>query len=145
MDPVQILGSLAAILLLAFIAMRMFPVKAPLDDGKVTRNLQRYEPDAKISEIYLTEDGKAALIQLQAPANALGLTVQLGDRVVCRVITGQDIKRADISHGKLVIHFDDYTQPAIKLAYGIEVLPKVQDLVNTVATSGPTKDMHHAA
>jgi hypothetical protein len=145
MDPVQLFGSLAAILVTAFIAARMFPVKNPLDDTRVRRNLMRYEPDAVVTDIYIAKNGKAALAKLDAPADSLGLAVQLGDRVVCRILHATDIRRIEKRDGKLVIHFDDFTQPSVTLLFEGTTLSKACELVNTFATISTDKEIPDAA
>lgn len=145
MDPVQLFGSLAAILVTAFIAARMFPVKNPLDDDRVRRNLLRYEPDAVVRDILVSSDGQAALAQLDTPAGSLGLAVQLGDRVVCRILHGADIKKVETSQGKLVIHFDDFTQPSVTLPFDEDQLTTAHELVKDMAAPSMPEDASHAA
>ena len=151
MNPILLLGSLAAIVVTAFIAARLFPVKNPLDDGRVTRNLMRYEPDAVVGDIYITTDGKAALAKLEAPEESIGMTVQLGDRVVCRILRAADIKKAETRDDKLVIRFDDFTQPSVTRPFDADSLSAVRALVNKVARTQPAnqpdqeKEASHAA
>ena len=147
MDPVQVFGSLAAILVTAFIAARMFPVKNPLDETRVRKNLLRYEAGAVVTEIHIADGGKAALARLEAPLESIGLAVQLGDRVVCRILRAADIRRASTRGNKLVIHFDDFTQPSVTLPFADENKRKAaQDLVNSVALQPhEKKDAPHAA
>ena len=147
MDPIQVFGSLAAIMVTAFIAARMFPVKNPLDDTRVRNNIVRFEADAVIAEILIADGGNAALAKLDAPAESIGLTVQLGDRVVCRILRASDIKRAEAKDGKLIIRLDDFTQPNVTLPFADkDKLTAARDLVNSVAIKSPTeKDVSHAA
>ena len=147
MDPIQVFGSLAAIMVTAFIASRMFPVKNPLNDTRVRKNIMRFEADALVVEVLIADGGMAALAKLDAPTESIGLTVQLGDRVVCRILRSSDIKRADAKGGKLIIRLDDFTQPNVTLPFADkDKLIAARDLVNSVAITSPTdKDVSHAA
>jgi hypothetical protein len=145
MDPILLFGSLAAILVMAFVAARMFPVKNLLDDGRVRRNITRYEPDAVVTDIYIANDGKAALAKLEAPADSVGLAVQLGDRVVCRILHAADITRVEKRDAKLVIHFDDFTQPSVSLLFDETTLPKAHELVSALTGVSTDKEIPDAA
>ncbi|WP_417463780.1 hypothetical protein [Kordiimonas sp.] len=143
MDPVQVFGSLAAIIVTALIAWRMFPARTPLDDGIVKRNLARYAPDAHIAAIYLSRDKKAAVASLTSPASSIGLAVRMGDRVVCRILQATDIKSVQVSGETLFLTFDDFTQPNIKLEFSPAALTEVLPLFDALTTVNG--ELTHAA
>lgn len=143
MDPVQVFGSLAAIIVTALIAWRMFPARTPLDDGIVKRNLARYAPGAHIAAIYLSRDKKAAVASLTSPSSSVGLAVRMGDRVVCRILQAADIKRIQVTDETLFLVFDDFTQPNIKLEFEPALLAEVAPLFDALTTVNG--ELTHAA
>ncbi|WP_417456954.1 hypothetical protein [Kordiimonas sp.] len=143
MDPVQVFGSLAAIIVTALIAWRMFPARTPLDDGIVRRNLARYAPDARIASVYLSKNAKAAVASLTSPASSIGLAVRMGDRVVCRILQAADIKSVQVTGETLFLVFDDFTQPNIKLEFEPAVLAEAAPLFDALTTVNG--ELTHAA
>ena len=142
MDPIQIIGSLVAIMVVAFMASRMFPVRTMLDEGRVRRNLERYEPSARFSDILISSDGTVALAALNSPADSLGLAVQMGDRVVCRILTKADIRAFVANTGRVHVKFNDFTQPTLTLVLDTATEKKALALLGALTSQ---KDQQHAA
>ncbi|WP_417460845.1 hypothetical protein [Kordiimonas sp.] len=143
MDPVQVLGSLIAIIVTAFLAWRMFPARTPLDDQIVRRNLARYAPEAHVASVFLSKNAKAAVASLTSPASSVGLAVRLGDRVVCRILQPNDIKNVRPSGDALLLVFDDFTQPNIKLEFDTATLAEVSLLFDELTSNN--EELTHAA
>lgn len=143
MDPVQVLGSFAAIVITALLAWRMFPARTPLNDQIVRRNIARYAPEARIASTFLSKNAKAAVASLTSPALGVGLAVRLGDRVVCRILQAADIKNVRTSGDTLVLTFDDFTQPSIKLDFDPSTLAEVSALFDELTSND--KDLSDAA
>lgn len=135
MDIGLTLGSLAAIMILGWFAGRLFPVKNPLDAGRVERNLLRYEPDAHPDEVLISEDGLSALVTLHAPAGQIGVLRQLGDRVVCRLLGPGDIARVYSSQSSLTIVCADFTQPEITIVATDGNATKAKAMIETVLSA----------
>jgi len=129
MDLGLTLGSLVAIVILAFLASKMFPNRGRLDDDRVSRNLMRYEPDADIGDIFIDATGKFALVALKSPAENLGLVRLLGDRAVCRLLTDADIRSVFKDHARITLVLNDFTQPEITLTMSNDTLKSVADLL----------------
>lgn len=136
------LASLVAILLLGWLAGRLFPVKHRLTAERVSRNMLRYEPDAQINGMSISEDGLTALVQLGRPEKTVGLLRQMGDRVVCRIVQHADIRKIYKDHARLTLTFHDFTQPEVTLVLTGQTLEDASELLTRLA---PNEDAQHAA
>ncbi len=142
MDLGLTLGSLVAIIILALLASKMFPNKGRLDADRVKRNLKRYAPEAKISDIMIDSTGKVAIAALKAPDGSFGFARLLGDRVVCRLLTSADIRKVYKDHARITLVFNDFTQPEITLTMAADTLPKAVALLDSFTSQQETA---HAA
>ncbi|NVJ71210.1 MAG: hypothetical protein HWE08_12690 [Alphaproteobacteria bacterium] len=142
MDLGLTLGSLLAITILALIAAKLFPVSSGLDEGRVKRNLKRYEPDLEFGKTYVATGGKIALAEIINRPDVIGLTHLLGDRVVCRILTASDIKRVHRGRAKLAIELNDFTQPEISMVFPTDVAADAENLLNSI--SKPAETAHAA-
>lgn len=124
MDLVQLLWSLAATFLMAFIASRMFPASEKLTCERIVRNVSRYCPEidfaADRAGIFLSSTGKAAVLFFPDARNGLAIATAVGDRVVVRHITDPSSISVKPSAGKVVLSLADFTQPSVSLALAEE-------------------------
>jgi hypothetical protein len=142
MDPLQLIGSLIAIVLLALVAGKLFPAPKAITPEQASDDYKRYAPDVGYEAPIMAKDGKAALIP--APdGNSLGLVTLLGDQPVCRTITAADRPMLSRINGTLKLTSHDFTHPATLLALDIEAEKQVEALV--AALTPEIKEANHAA
>jgi len=140
LDLITTLGSLAAILILGLLAGKMFPVKIMLNDERVRRNMARYAPEAIVSEVLVGNDGRSAIVLLTAPDQCFGLVRQMGDRIVCRLVSAAEAVAVLPEHAKLTLVFDDFTQPEVKLLLDGDAQARALAAVKTVTSKSEALD-----
>ncbi|MFZ1814202.1 MAG: hypothetical protein WBO55_01870 [Rhizobiaceae bacterium] len=109
----MIVGGLA----LCWLAIRMLGLShearlaSPSDAARL---LQQDYPDARVEEIILATDGKAAVLHLEDGANAL--VEAMGDRYVTRLFNRHDIASVERSgDDRLVLQLRDFTLPRVEI------------------------------
>lgn len=119
MDLIQISGSLIAIMVLALIAARLFPVKGGLTRERVLSNVTRFCPDIEFevlaAKVFVSAKGDAAVLVFPSPSDGIAIATALGDRVVVRHIN--DLSKVAVSRTKnsLALDTHDFTQPTIAI------------------------------
>lgn len=117
MDLIQIGGSLIAIMVLALIAGRLFPVKGELTRERVLRNVRRFCPDIEFeaisAKLFIGAKGDAAVLLFPDPCDGIAVATALGDRVVVRHLDDLSKITASGIKGSLALDTHDFTQPAI--------------------------------
>lgn len=116
MDIIQLAGSLIAILLLALLAWRLFPVQSKMDIDRVKRNIRRYCPDlsediANNARIFISSCGQAAIADLKTN-NGIVVLRQTGDRIAVRRFGSETNMRVTQKNNSLRIDIHDFTMPA---------------------------------
>lgn len=138
MDISLTVGSLIAITILSWVASRLYPVNKPLTASRVENNLLRYAPEVKIQSIVLSEDGQSALVKLDSPQGQFGLLHQLGDRVVCRIMSRSDVARLYWGHANLTVASSDFTQPQVSLVLTDQNRKQAEDLLEPIMQARET-------
>jgi len=72
-------------------------------------------PDARIVELRLGDEGRAALLQLDDPIGSVGLVAVLGDRTFTRRLTGAGVRRVLEDDAGLTIHLRDTGAPSLRV------------------------------
>ncbi|MBV1901707.1 MAG: hypothetical protein KUG56_08545 [Kordiimonadaceae bacterium] len=114
MDWMQLLFSSLAVLLISFISNCMFPKAAGLTAERVSRNYNRYSPEANQSEPIISTDQKSALLPTSRPDGELGIVTALGGNVVCRTLMPDETARWHFDKGTITLKHGDFTQPTVK-------------------------------
>lgn len=115
MPLLQFIGSLIAVIIVAWLASRLFRNPEKLTVDRVIRNTARYCPHLDIeapATIIISETGDSAAVILP---NEIALLTTLGDRVVVREITPAAKIEATKTNAGLLIDIDDFTLPKIKM------------------------------
>jgi len=141
MDPVQLIGSLTAISLLAWLAARLFPTRDKLESSDVIVDYQRFNPDAQIETPILSKTEDAAIVPVRIPAGQLGLVTKLGDQLVCRTLTADQPPLTSIVGNRLTLSHQDFTQPPLTLVYSDADIAKIHTLI---AALTPMERIPHA-
>lgn len=133
-------ASLLAISLLGAFAGKLFPVSSGLNEQRVSRNLLRYEPLAEIERVFISSDKKAAIVHLNQPNKTFGLLLQLGDRVVCRVVSFTDVETATWEDSTVRLALQDFTQPTVTVALETADVDHVKTVIESVARQQEISD-----
>ncbi len=141
MQLLQLLSSLIAIAILAFIASRLFPNNKPLGTNALFQDYARYCPDAKLGMAINAIDEYAAIIETISPAQEIGLVKQMGDQIVCRTITRQDTVNISEDGNLLTLTTNDFTQPVFLIPLSEEDMAKAKNLLSRL-TSTDTEISH---
>lgn len=139
MDPVQLIVSFVAIVLLAGLAFKLFPDKDVLTLASAREDYARYNPDAALGEALLGLDHKAALFPMDTE---LGIVTKLGDQLVCRTLHTGEIANYQVQGDTIFIVCKDFTLPAFTIRLGASDMSKAETLL--AAYSTPTGASHAA-
>ncbi len=135
MDLVQIGGSLIAIIVLAVIAARLFPVKGGLTRERVLRNVRRFCPDIEFevvsAKVFIGTKGEAAVLLFPDPHDGVAVATALGDRVVVRHIEDLSTITASRNKSGLTVDTHDFTQPTVALDLPEEQVSDLMALLTT--------------
>lgn len=119
MDLFQLLGSLAAIFVLAAIAGRLFPANGKLTPERVARNIARYCPDIMFSaadaRIIMGDGHKVAILLFPGTSDGIAVATALGDRVVVRHFPDISQLSATKTADGITLATHDFTQPKLSL------------------------------
>lgn len=115
MDPVQLIASFVAIVLLAGLARWLFPAKEILTLDAAKADYQRYHAEAVLGKPLIDKNRKSILFLLENFGDQLGLVSWLGDQPVCRTVSKTDLHSIEVSGNSLLIKTHDFTQPMFSL------------------------------
>lgn len=125
MDWILFSGSLITIAILAFIVHRVFPEKT-LGKQAMLDDYQRYNPDAKLGEIFVSTDERSLIVKATTTSGSqLGMVRQIGDQLVCRTLVTGDYVNVD-TNGALKISCSDFTAPEFTFALETNALAGAQ-------------------
>jgi len=139
MDPIQLIGSFVAIVLLAVVARWLFPAPKALTANMVTEDFARYAPDSTLQAPILSKNGTAAIVPLSGTSE-FGLVTLLGDQPVCRLVGSADHPSLAISGETVTLKTHDFTQPVARLILDAADQSKLEQLVADL-----NKGLKHAA
>ena len=116
---IQLVASLIFILILSWMASKLFPVTKPLNSDRISFNFNWCFPETPIEETLIGQSGQVALVKI---AGGVGLVLQMGDRVVCREV--KDLSTLDVmtSGSDLVLTLKDFSLPTATLSLSNEDL-----------------------
>jgi len=129
MDPVQLIASFVAIVLLAGVAYNLFPEKDVLTLASAKEDYLRFNANAVIATPILGEDHHAAILPLSTPDDQLGIVTKLGDRLVCRTLQKGDVTSFSINKDILTISCNDFTQPTMQIFLGADDMARAEALI----------------
>jgi len=129
MDPVQLIASFIAIVLLAGVAYKLFPEKDVLTLASAKEDYLRFNANAVIGTPILGKDHHTAILPLNAPGDQLGIVTKLGDQLVCRTLQKGDVTSLSANKDVLTIVCNDFTQPTIRICLGADDMARAETLI----------------
>ncbi|MEX0299260.1 MAG: hypothetical protein AB3N28_09330 [Kordiimonas sp.] len=130
MDWLQLSSSLVAIVLLALVAGKMFPVPSGLTADRIRKNYMRYAPESAPGNPIISINKQVSILPMADSSSEIGLVTQLGDRVVCRTLTKATEISWETKNDTLIVNHGDFTQPSVKLNLPPEMLHQAVALLS---------------
>ncbi len=115
MQTIEVLGSFIAISLLSYVASKVFPSSETSTKSDMAHDYQRFNPQAQLSNTIEACDNKAAIIELLAPDNEIGIVSTIGDQLVCRTLTLPNKVTLETNADILNLSFNDFTMPNFQI------------------------------